>query len=470
MHYATPMAAEPQETLHDLVGAGGDSIHWPRVGLFLAATIAGDLPAFVIEPLLFGGYFPPLFFSGVYLLSDVVITAALLLACRLFRSPWTAALLAPVFYFAGMLPVRILQVMNMPEDYRWELATNFLLYGLLGNFLFFAGVHLFLRWLRPLLLALAVGIAASYVASELVQVAISLARDHFHWMDHLRSLAYSLGSAVLFAGVYWAGTLLPVMQLGARAAAPGLASIAPGASADLVELQRAADFRSVRKRLRTAAFGSMFFGVFAIGLGIYGLKDSPLNALLVLLGLFLLGEGVWLLVQPTPTGMIVDGIALCLVGLWNILVTIANLAAGAGGPTFALALGFIQIGWGIGSFRRYGRFAHLAGGAASAEAIARVDALVAGIAGASMKTSADIIEFTVGAQQWKGRLTPELGVFVVGGIDEEVVLAGKSAVIITPQEPVAGKPFKAEIQLGPHTHKASLSPEAYQRYQSWRSS
>lgn len=467
MHYS----AEPRETLHDLVGAGGASIHWPRALNFLAALLAGDLIPLMLSPLLRGGGFPsPRDFVMEFML-DVVVAAAALGAFRLVSNGVLAAGLAAVGYALIGVPIVIFNIVSFSGmrdlDLPWSFFLMIAVFSITYNFLFLTGVHAAVRFIPSLLVGLLVGAGAANLVHFLLRTAFQAATGSqpFQLGPALGFAVVRVGAGVLFGVALWAGLKLPVMQMAGRVAAAA-APVLTGATADL---QRAADFRSVRKRLKPAAIGSIIFGVIAVGLGVASLEDSSLNALLVLLGFFLLGEGIWLLVQPTPVGMIVDGIALCLLGVWNILVTVANMQSGAGGPRFFAALGIFQIIWGVQSFRRYGRFAHLAGGTASAEAIQRVDALVAGIFASSMKTAADIIEFTAGGQQWKGRLAPDLGVFVAGA-EDEVVLAGKGEVSITPQEPVAGKAFAATFQLGPHSHKGSLSPEAYQRYEIWRAS
>ena len=114
----------------------------------------------------------------------------------------------------------------------------------------------------------------------------------------------------------------------------------------LDELQRVANYRQMHKRLRTSGIGSVFFGVIAIAIGVKMLRFSDLNLILVGIGVFLLIEGLWLIVRPAPIGVILDGIALILVGTWNIAVQILNAAAGHPGQGFWPILGIFQILWG----------------------------------------------------------------------------------------------------------------------------
>ena len=471
MHYATGMMTEPRETLRDLLGAGGDTLHWPRIGLFLAALLAADTVSLAARAVISDG-FPPALFFVFYLVGDVVLTAAAVLAYRIFHDPLVAAALAAVFYIVGMIPLRAWQLLNFPPDFRWHwLLMSVLVFGLVGNFLNFLGMHFGLRWMGSLFPGLALGSGAAAVATEVLRTVAEVGIGSTPSLrGAVEGLAYGIGTAVAFAGAYWVGMQLPVMRAYASAEAGAMPGYATAAGGEAAELQRAADFRTVRKTLRPAAFGSIVFGVIAVGLGIASLEDSPVNAVLVLLGLGLLGEGIWILVQPTPVGMIVDGIALCLLGLWNLFVTFMNASSGGKGPSGFAVLGVFQIILGIQSFRRYSRFAGAAGGTASAESIKRVDELVAGIEASSEKAAPDIIEFNAKGVAWKGRLTGDLGVLVAQG-EQDVVLARKAEVTITPQEaPGSGKTFKAAFQFGPHNLTGSLSLESYQRYERWKSS
>ncbi len=106
------------------------------------------------------------------------------------------------------------------------------------------------------------------------------------------------------------------------------------------------------KRLKSGGIGSIIFGIIAIAFGLASAGQNPINAGLAVIGLFLLAEGIWLLASPQPIGLIVDGIALCVLGIWNMMITIYNTSHAGGGGGFAI-LGIMQIVWGIQSFRHY---------------------------------------------------------------------------------------------------------------------
>ena len=99
-------------------------------------------------------------------------------------------------------------------------------------------------------------------------------------------------------------------------------------SQEIEELQKISNYRSVNKGLRWPAIGSIIFGLIAIVSGVVSIEENPINLVLALIGIFLLIEGIWLIVAPNPKGMIADGIALLILGIWNITTTMMNWATG----------------------------------------------------------------------------------------------------------------------------------------------
>src|SRR5260370_32291843 len=123
--------------------------------------------------------------------------------------------------------------------------------------------------------------------------------------------------------------------------------------ADVDELQQVAEYRRARKTLRAAGIGGIVFGVLALAVGVPLLAVDLINAVLVMIGLLLLVEGIWNVTYPTAEGVIVDGLSLLVVGVWNIFVTIYNAVAAGGGPGAALHVQWAVIGGFQICFPRY---------------------------------------------------------------------------------------------------------------------
>src|SRR4051812_15833051 len=100
---------------------------------------------------------------------------------------------------------------------------------------------------------------------------------------------------------------------------------------EIGDLQRISDYRVVRKSLRTSGIGSIIWGIIAVVVGGLALRVNVLNIFLVTLGLLLIGTGVLNIVAPMPIGIIIDGIVISILGVWNIFISLANIALGAQG-------------------------------------------------------------------------------------------------------------------------------------------
>jgi hypothetical protein len=245
------------------------------------------------------------------------------------------------------------------------------------------------------------------------------------------------------------------------------------AAAQFDELQRVSNYRLVRKTLRPAGIGSIVFGLIAIATGFGGTEANPINAVLGLIGLFLLLEGIWIVSAPKPGGMIVDGIALLILGLWNIIVTISNSASGGGGGShFFAILGVWQIIWGCQSFGRYSRFSKLPMSKPSEATLKMINEIVKAITKAKSKDTPDLLEFLTKAfisqQLWKGRLSQDSAVFVQGS-GQDVVFSKKNQVQFDKQsKALIGKKIKAAFRLGERSMNGTISPEYFERYEAWK--
>lgn len=238
------------------------------------------------------------------------------------------------------------------------------------------------------------------------------------------------------------------------------------------ELQKASNFRIVKKVLRSGGIGSILFGLIAMAVGFGSMNDNPVNAILGLIGVLLFIEGIWLVSDPKPLGMIIDGIALMILGIWNIIITVANTSSGGGSGFFAL-LGVWQIIWGVQSFGRYGHFSKLPMQKPSDTVNRQVEHRIKEISGLKTKERSDLIEFQAKGLSakgvWKGKLEQNSAVFVMTAT-QELIFAEKSQVGIDIQgQPQTGKTVNAAFQFGGRTLNGSISAENYERYQAWKS-
>jgi hypothetical protein len=239
------------------------------------------------------------------------------------------------------------------------------------------------------------------------------------------------------------------------------------------ELHLIAEYHTACRTLRHMGWGGVVFGIINIALGItFTLTMHPINLILVLIGLFVLAAGIWCLALPGAEGAICNGIALILVGLWNLFVTVLNIAAGANPQVWWAIFGIILIAAGVQCFQKYARFSEALRHGVSREEMTMMDRLVKSILKANAKEDDDIILFQVraffGQKNWRGQLGQRVA-FFVEQMTKEVLVADKDDMRVKPHGKVfLGKSLKASVRINDHKWEAQISQTSYDRYCDWQ--
>jgi hypothetical protein len=262
--------------------------------------------------------------------------------------------------------------------------------------------------------------------------------------------------------------------------------------ADFDELQRAANYIALRKKLRVRGIGSILWGVIAIVLGIVAMDTDPVNVILAVIGAFLTIEGIWLVAAPAPAGMIADGIGLVAVGIWNLAITFMSGSSSNDSMPFFGFLGVMQIVWGCQSFGKYSLLSKLSHAKPSADTLQKFDRVVNYLEQANMMSDASLIEF-IGNEKakrpitWKGLLGEASAVFVAQsdrnlsldsqGANRDFIYAAKQDVSFKSNGQVlTGNILKVKFSIkdrmfsgvGARAFAGTMSPEAFQRYEAWK--
>lgn len=237
----------------------------------------------------------------------------------------------------------------------------------------------------------------------------------------------------------------------------------------LNKFQRISNYRILRRTLRPAGIGSIVFGLIAIYMGFGGMETSSVNMILGVIGIFLLVEGIWVEIAPTPNGMFVEGIAFLLIGAWNIFVVFANMKAGYGNISrFALILGIWQIMWGFRFFGGNTRLSEQPADKPSNQALKIVDDIVKELTKANPEGTSDVIKFRIKNKLWKGRLARNFGVFVEKG-GRDVTFSRKDRVRIQLQDKAQmDKKAMASFIFGDRNLKGMIDLENFERYKAWK--
>lgn len=470
---APPLAASPPsgDSFGVLAGAIGPRIRFERAAVLLVALVAADVVWMLVDYVRQSGGANNdfvLYFRVRAVVVDLVQVGMILVFFRMIRNALAAAAAMAAAYTVLMAPLTLVLQTALLEGAKFSFQFHPvpLFRSWIGTFLFFGVMAVLVPRIRPLWLGLMAGAGAGLVAANVFQMLVTVIayRESFStsFEGLLTTIASSLGGAVVFGSVFWGG-------LKAVGYTPGESlAFQPAAGAGLsgraAELQQAANFRTVRRLLRPAGIGSIVFGVIAVGLGAASMEENPVNAVLLFLGVFLFVEGIWLVVSPSPAGMLVDGFALGALGLWNIFITLANVSSGARGPGGFAVLGVFQIILAFQSFNRYRRFAGWPMQKPSEADLQFLDR--------ALQPGPHLIQFRLGqgraVRNWKAGLLDDFGVFHEEK-EERIVIAPRDGVSFTSLSTgTPGKDISVRVSLPGIESEGAISAEAMDRIQRWK--
>ncbi len=237
------------------------------------------------------------------------------------------------------------------------------------------------------------------------------------------------------------------------------------------ELQKVADYLTVKKKLRWGAIGSIIFGALIL-LGFVSYPSADLvNLIFLAVGLFIFIEGIWLLVDPKPTGLIIEGIILLALGIWNIVWTVVEINQ-TGTSVRINLVPIFQVAWGIGMIAQYPRFKNASAAGASEKLIAELKRIVKEVLKSNPRTAHNIIEFKsktfLRMLKWKGRLSEPFAIFAEKkGYD--VLFLRKQEINFEPKKKVRpGKSVEVRTHLGPRKLDAKIAAEHFERFEAWK--
>jgi hypothetical protein len=193
---------------------------------------------------------------------------------------------------------------------------------------------------------------------------------------------------------------------------------------------------------------------------------------LALISLALIAAGVCCLVLPGAEGVIANGIAQILTGLWNIFVTLINIPAGGTPQIWWAIFGVFMIMAGVQSFKKYARFSAALRHGASKEEMALMDRIVQRLLSANATDNEDIVVFQVRAfaqgKEWRGQLRDRVVIFVEK-MSKELMVAARDEMSIVPYSKVLiGKTLKATVKIAEHKWEALISPTSFDNYRHWK--
>jgi hypothetical protein len=241
------------------------------------------------------------------------------------------------------------------------------------------------------------------------------------------------------------------------------------------QLQRIADFLTLKKKLRWGGIGGVFFGGLIL-LGFFlRLGDVPeftlVDIITVILGGLLFFKGWRLLKNPRPSDLVFEGALLLVVALFDIIWMGLAMPAGTvedPAPIFPV----VQVVWGIVLIGQYKRFKHASAAGADKELLSELKRVIKKVVKANPKKDDRIVAFSskslVFERKWKGRLLGQYGIFAEKkGVDTLFVPIAEA--MIEPLGKVRPrKKIKVRMTLGAKSFTAKMREQLYQRFVEWK--
>jgi len=232
------------------------------------------------------------------------------------------------------------------------------------------------------------------------------------------------------------------------------------------ELESAWETAQLRKSLSSSGGWNILWGIVAIFTALATIEQSGCNAVLLLIGLFLIGAGIAARRSPGPSTLQANGMALLLVGGWNISISLLAMSAGDSSQSFWIVLGILQVIWAIQRFVQSSKFARVQHVPEST--IAQAESLVKYIQRAKLTAAGDLIKFRAGRKNWKGQLAPEIVTLVAGNAQEVRFVPADEFALTAQGEATPGKQAKVSIRAGADTWTGKMPYESLQRYENWK--
>lgn len=469
---------EKKLSIKDLLGCNNDGIIWGRLAAFSAAfflsNVLVNLLYIAYDTLIRAVQIPSAFRVTVSaLMGTILLSASIAIVFRFIRNTYSAILIATLIY--SVLNITTKVVLSQFPHYWLPYVISIWVW----TFLLLMALHIAVQKMKRTWLAIIIGY---FLAEELDQIAFLViytlfSQVTFSLKHKFLTFIIDIISAAVFGGLFWAGLQLRWCKWQTA----GISETETGTlkqgtestvSFELSELKKVADTRMIKRMLRPAAIGSIIFGLIAVAMGSQTIHDNPINAILALIGVMLILEGTWCAVAPQPSGLIVDGIVLIILGVWNCFITFLNLSAGAsGGSGGFMVLGIWQIILGVKNIKQYNTYAYISNSPASAESIQRFDLMAANINQLSENVDESIVEFQAKTlfkkTPLKGKLIDDMILFVDPKLDSYMDKI-ENVKLKTFKKNPDQFPAKASLCIGNMLFQGETSQQSLDRFLNWQ--
>jgi hypothetical protein len=228
----------------------------------------------------------------------------------------------------------------------------------------------------------------------------------------------------------------------------------------------ASGYDTARRALRRAGTWSVLFGAASV---VIGCMWRPVDWVLTVLGLALVGTGAWNIRAPRPATVVADGITLLLVGGYYLLGAVITVMDGVPFSPGRAILGLLQILWGI---RRFRHLRHFGSGIPSFDHEKKaIQQLAGAIREVATSDVTRLLEFEARegrGRKWKARIEGDRIVFKeVRGPGLVIGMRATTRILARPaKDPKAAR--EAEISVGATCIRIRMSADALRALAEWK--
>jgi hypothetical protein len=237
----------------------------------------------------------------------------------------------------------------------------------------------------------------------------------------------------------------------------------------LERLKLCAAYLSVQRGLRRSGWGSIGWGVFTLGVGLLSKSHTIFDAIWIVIGLFLVLEGTWILraAAVDPRVLQFEAAALLLLGLWNTVGLYFEIQSGMK-PLFGgrvIIAGILQLIGAYSTFRSYPHYKriyeHLD------RACLHELEIKIGDMWKQKTLESGLVEFKVENKKCRAKLLPDLAI-VLSGNGRQVSVAERSEVTAQSSgNKLLSKALKVQLAIDTENLKAEMKPDCYTQWQDW---
>ena len=240
----------------------------------------------------------------------------------------------------------------------------------------------------------------------------------------------------------------------------------------LEKLKVAALCLSMQKGMHRAAWGSIAWGAFTLIIGLAFHSHGLLDYLWLGIGAFLVVEGLWLLLSTTasPSNLLLEALALAILGLWNTVGIFLEYKLG-GGHGFTGRAFFVGIAQLASAYATYASYPAYKAALQHVEMLYthELEEIAMGVWKAEPSDRPDIAEFTVKSKKCKARFLPEYALLISDN-GRKYELLGRSEISIQSSgEKLLSKSLNVTLRLATTDVKTQMKPDQFERWQAWAS-